>query len=207
MSKLETITIDTPSGSSALQIGDGNTATIGLGKSGDTLTVPSGATLSIAGTINASSGTATGFGETNEPYFLASGTGTQSLTEDVNSTIQYNTLRDSLDSASGYNTSTYTYTVQSGGAGFWYVAAGNYVASISQDKQIDIQIHVNGAEWFVNRYRPGASVNQFLQVHGIQKLNVGNTLLVKIFHNDNSARNASNNANNSFFGGFRIKSL
>jgi len=207
MSKLETITIDTPSGSSALQIGDGNTATIGLGKSGDTLTVPSGATLSIAGTINASSGTATGFGETNEPYFLASGTGTQSLTEDVNSTIQYNTLRDSLDSASGYNTSTYTYTVQSGGAGFWYVAAGNYVASISQDKQIDIQIHVNGAEWFVNRYRPGASVNQFLQVHGIQKLNVGNTLLVKIFHNDNSARNASNNANNSFFGGFRIKAL
>jgi len=207
MSKVETNTIDTVSGSSALQIGDGNTATIGLGKSGDTLTVPSGATLSIAGTINASSGTATGFGETNEPYFLASGTGTQSLTEDVNSTIQYNTLRDSLDSASGYNTSTYTYTVQSGGAGFWYVAAGNYVASISQDKQIDIQIHVNGAEWFVNRYRPGASVNQFLQVHGIQKLNVGNTLLVKIFHNDNSARNASNNANNSFFGGFRIKAF
>tara|TARA_A100000171_G_C2080342_1_gene119377 strand:+ start:47 stop:670 length:624 start_codon:yes stop_codon:yes gene_type:complete len=207
MSKVETNTIDTVSGSSALQIGDGNTATIGLGKSGDTLTVPSGATLSIAGTINASSGTATGFGETNEPYFLATGSGTQSLTEDLNTTIQYNSLRDSLDSASGYNTSTYTYTVQSGGAGFWYVAAGNYVASISQDKQIDIQIHVNGAEWFVNRYRPGASVNQFLQVHGIQKLNVGNTLLVKIFHNDNSARNASNNANNSFFGGFRIKSL
>jgi|OM-RGC.v1.013209607 hypothetical protein len=69
MSKLETITIDTPSGSSALQIGDGNTATIGLGKSGDTLTVPSGATLTVAGTINASSGTATGFGESNKPAF------------------------------------------------------------------------------------------------------------------------------------------
>ena len=135
MSKVETNTIDTVSGSSALQIGDGNTATIGLGKSGDTLTVPSGATLSIAGTINASSGTATGFGETNEPYFLATGSGTQSLTEDLNTTIQYNSLRDSLDSASGYNTSTYTYTVQTGGAGFWFIAAGNYVSSISQDKQ------------------------------------------------------------------------
>ena len=33
-----------------------------IGSSGDTMTVPSGATLSIAGTINASSGTATGFG-------------------------------------------------------------------------------------------------------------------------------------------------
>ena len=31
-----------------------------IGSSGDTMTVPSGATLSIAGTINASSGTATG---------------------------------------------------------------------------------------------------------------------------------------------------
>jgi len=146
-------------------------------------------------------------GETNEPYFLATGSGTQSLTEDVNSTIQYNTLRDSLDSASGYNTSTYTYTVQSGGAGFWYLAAGNYVASISQDKQVDIQIHVGGAEFFVSRHKPGASINQFLQVFGIHKLAVGDAILVKIFHNDNSARNASNNANNSFFGGFRIKSL
>jgi hypothetical protein len=160
-----------------------------------------------AGVTIANAGTATGFGETNEPYFLATGNGTQSLTEDLNTTIQYNTLRDSLDSASGYNTGTYTYTVQSGGAGFWYIAAGNYVASISQDKQVDIQIHVNGAEYFVSRHRPGASVNQFLQVNGIHKLAVGNTLLVKIFHNDNSARTASNNANNSFFGGFRIKAL
>ena len=116
-------------------------------------------------------------------------------------------MRDSLDSASGFNTSTYTYTVQTGGAGFWFLAAGNYVSSISQDKQVDIQIHVAGSEYFVSRHRPGASVNQFLQVFGIHKLSVGTAVLVKIFHNDNSARNASNNANNSFFGGFRIKSL
>ena len=200
MSKVQVDTIDTRSGTSTMQIGSTNTSTINIGVSGDTVNIPSGVTI-------ANAGTATGFGEDNAPYFLASGTGTQSLTEDVNSTIQYNTLRDSLDSASGYNTSTYTYTVQSGGAGFWYVAAGNYVASISQDKQVDIAIYVNGAEWFVHRYKPGNTVNQFLQVHGIQKLNVGNTLLVKIFHNDNSSRNASNNANNSFFGGYRIKAL
>ena len=56
MSKIEVNTIDTQCGS-ALQIGDGNTATIGLGKSGDTITVPCGATI-----VN--SGTATGFGAT-----------------------------------------------------------------------------------------------------------------------------------------------
>ena len=56
MSKIEVNTIDSQCGS-ALQIGDGNTATIGLGKSGDTITVPCGATI-----VN--SGTATGFGRT-----------------------------------------------------------------------------------------------------------------------------------------------
>ena len=55
MSKLETITIDTPSGSNTMQIGSTNTATINLGVSGDTINVPAGVTL-------ANAGTATGFG-------------------------------------------------------------------------------------------------------------------------------------------------
>ena len=57
MSKLETITIDTPSGSNTMQIGSTNTATINLGVSGDTVNIPAGVTL-------ANAGTATGFGIT-----------------------------------------------------------------------------------------------------------------------------------------------
>ena len=45
MSKLETNTIDTISGTNTLQVGDGNVATINLGKSGDTINIPSGATI------------------------------------------------------------------------------------------------------------------------------------------------------------------
>ena len=78
MSKIEVNTIDSQCGS-ALQIGDGNTATIGLGKSGDTITIPSGATI-----VN--SGTQTGFGRegsvdwnttkiTADPANAVSGTG------------------------------------------------------------------------------------------------------------------------------------
>ena len=55
MSKLETKTIDTVSGTSTLQVGSTNTSTITLGVSGDTINVPSGVTI-------ANSGTATGFG-------------------------------------------------------------------------------------------------------------------------------------------------
>jgi hypothetical protein len=53
MSKLETNTIDTVSGTSTLQVGSTNTSTITLGVSGDTINVPSGVTI-------ANSGTATG---------------------------------------------------------------------------------------------------------------------------------------------------
>jgi hypothetical protein len=45
MSKLETNTIDTVSGTSTLQVGSTNTSTITLGVSGDTINVPSGVTI------------------------------------------------------------------------------------------------------------------------------------------------------------------
>ena len=55
MSKIETNTIDTISGSATMQIGSTNTSTINIGVSGDTVNIPSGVTL-------ANAGTATGFG-------------------------------------------------------------------------------------------------------------------------------------------------
>ena len=64
MSKLETITIDTPSGSNTMQIGSTNTATINLGVSGDTINVPAGVTI-------ANAGTATGFGVAGTNAFKA----------------------------------------------------------------------------------------------------------------------------------------
>ena len=113
MSKIETNTIDNISGSSALQIGDTNTATIGLGKSGDTITIPSGATI-----VN--SGTATNFGDTN--YFSTTGfstylSGTQSISSATESTVTFNTER--FDMGSNFNTSTYIYETPTAGKYFF----------------------------------------------------------------------------------------
>jgi len=58
MSKLETNTIDTVSGTSTLQVGSTNTSTITLGASGDTINVPSGATFNINGTAGTGVGVA-----------------------------------------------------------------------------------------------------------------------------------------------------
>ena len=51
-----------------------------LGASGDTISIPSGATI-------ANSGTATGFGEANTPYFFGQLASTVDLSRNVNTKI------------------------------------------------------------------------------------------------------------------------
>ena len=112
MSKLETITIDTPSGSNTMQIGSTNTATINLGVSGDTINVPAGVTI-------ANAGTATGFGDTNHfntTAFYAYLSASQTVTDNTESTITFNT--EAFDLGSAFNTSTYSYTPPS--TGYYY---------------------------------------------------------------------------------------
>ena len=114
MSKLETITIDTPSGSSALQIGDGNTATIGLGKSGDTLTIPAGATITNSGTAN-------GFGTAvvaGTQAAIAGRSGNQtSIADNVWTKLAYNTDVD--DPGSNFDTSNNRYIAPAAGRYFF----------------------------------------------------------------------------------------
>ena len=209
MSKLETVTIDTPSGISGMQIGDGNTATIGLGKSGDTLTVPSGATLSIAGTINASSGTATGFGEDNAPYFLVNGSGTQTISNSADTVLAFNQVISSMDSASGYNTSNYRYTVQTGGAGLWYLRAGIYfsgASSFGSGEQVQMQLRVNGGAQLNNHMFYVNNTDGWLYVHGMLKVAEGDYFDTVIWQNSGGNITANlTNVNNSGMRGFRIK--
>ena len=145
MSKLETITIDTPSGSSALQIGDGNTATIGLGKSGDTINIPAGATI-------ANAGTATGFGETNNPSFSARMSGHQSLSDNVLTKIQFNTT--DYATSGTYDTSNYKFTPG---------VAGNYQFQISL--VADSQANTNLYAVMIKLYKNGSALST--QVDGV----------------------------------------
>ena len=171
-----------------------------LGANGKTVTVPSGCTIT-------NSGTATGFGESNEPYFMARGTGDQTVSSGANSVLAFNTLVDSLDSASGYNTSNYRYTIQSGGAGLWYFEAGIYLQSMSDGNQNDIALWVNGSETFVERKKNGGSVNPYLNISAIKKYAVGDYIEARLYHNGGSDKTAVTQNSSSRFAGFRIKSL
>ena len=152
MSKVETNTIDNISGSSALQIGDTNTATIGLGKSGDTLTVPSGATLTIAGTINASSGTATGFGESNNPSFSSRMSAHQAVGDNVTTKVAFDTVN--FQTSGTYDTTNYRFTPG---------VAGNYqfMINIVGDSQATANLYAVT----VKLYKNGSSIAE--QVDGV----------------------------------------
>ena len=119
MSKVETNTIDTVSGSSTMQIGSTNTTTINIGVSGDTVNIPSGVTI-------ANAGTATGFGITGwsnngSNNDLLPSNASSGIYLGVNSATSTNLLHDYEEGTwtpiynadQGYNTS-FTYSTQAG---------------------------------------------------------------------------------------------
>jgi len=83
-----------------------------IGTSGDTITIPSGATI-----VN--SGTATGFGGDNTPAFSAERSSAQSITASTRTTILFN--NEFYDSDSEYDTTTGKFTPQT--AGKYYVSS------------------------------------------------------------------------------------
>ena len=146
MSKLETNTIDTVSGTSTLQVGSTNTSTITLGVSGDTINVPSGVTI-------ANSGTATGFAA-NTPAFAAKMNGTQSVSHNTSTKIEVDT--ELYDTNSGYNTSTYRFTP--GVAGKYLVTWNIYCDGGGQSnlRIANAQIYVNGTLSYISGYDKAA---------------------------------------------------
>jgi len=72
-----------------------------IGSSGDTITIPSGATIT-------NNGTQTGFGGTNTPNFFASHSNDQTMNDNTITKITYD--NEVFDTGSNYDTSNYRYT-------------------------------------------------------------------------------------------------
>jgi len=137
MSKLETNTIDTVSGTSTLQVGSTNTSTITLGVSGDTINVPSGATLNVAGTV--------GTGLTNTPGFHAFLSANQEGLSDA-ATVKVNCNTERYDATGVYdNSSNYRFTPGVAGNYFIYGAALLTADSTSNMREAEVYIYKNGS--------------------------------------------------------------
>ena len=168
----------------------GNTITIGA--SGDTISIPSGATI-------ANSGTATGFGETNTPYFQAyRGSSEQTLGSGSWTKIQINT--EVVDSANAYdNSSNYRFTPQTAGKYFIY---GQMTSSTGTDMARCMSaIYLNGsAVSQTNSYNDDSSS---AHTATIVTLN-GSSDYVELYGYLGSGGNTDLQNRATFFGGFLI---
>jgi|TARA_R100000458_G_scaffold31693_1_gene29080 hypothetical protein len=122
------------------------TGTITLGQSGDTITIPSGATMDL------SNATQTGVGGANSPMWVATMSAQQ--TGGNNSMVKINYNTEVLDTDSAYDTSTYRFTVPSGKAGKYFISALTNIQSSGSNgaRSQTNSIYVNGTSIVRSQY-------------------------------------------------------
>jgi hypothetical protein len=177
--------------------------TITLGQSGETVSIPSGATI-------ANSGTATGFGGDNTPYFYAYRSSNVNISSDTWTVVAFNA--ETLDSGSGFDTSTGIFTVPSGQGGKYYLQhAVEIEASTSQVDRLlsygetsggSTQYWGNGVIDFRGNPGQGGTVNG----SAILTLAAGDTVKVNIYADLNAGTPTLMGANErpTYFLGYKI---
>jgi len=116
-----------------------------IGSSGDTMTVPSGATFNVAGTLQ-SGGAALG----NAPYFEAKMSATQDPADNAWTKLNYNT--EVFDSASAYDTSNYRFTPQTAGKYFCYLHVVFDAQGVDKFHSAQASIYKNGSSYKKSYY-------------------------------------------------------
>ena len=196
------IKVDTIQNQSGANIISESSNTITVGASGDTITIPSGATLSNLGT-------ATGFG-VNTPAFMVFNNGaTQSISNSTWTEVtNYNT--ESFDSDSAFNTTTCRFTPQV--AGKYFFTAQINIASGSAAGFNAMMIAKNGtitgnstSELFIQTALAIGVTD--LRLNGILTMN-GTTDYVSVYINQQTGGTktlgSSGGTSLMFFGGYRL---
>ena len=193
------------------------TGTITLGQSGDTITVPAGASASLGGSGSTitipsgatitNSGTANGFGESNNPSFSAKLSDHQDVGDNVLTKIAFAT--SNYATSGTYDTSNYRFTPG---------VAGNYqfmisIVGNSQDNSnlhaIMIKLYKNGS--VLSEQVDGVTFNYSTNYpfQGVLTFNLTATSDTNDYFEVYAAINDTNstpkvNKYGSFFSGFRI---
>tara|TARA_A100001515_G_scaffold70303_1_gene55868 strand:- start:2361 stop:2987 length:627 start_codon:yes stop_codon:yes gene_type:complete len=206
MSKLETNTIDTVSGTSTLQVGSTNTTTITLGASGDTINIPSGATI-------ANSGTATGFGGAMTPAFHANLSANQTVSNQTDTKVQFDT--EVLDTDGCYDNSTnYRFTPTTAGKYFVYSTLHCNANGANNFKLGTTTIKKNGSNIIYSQMDQRTTANGYsnaVNAFGIVDMNGSSDYLESWGYVDDSDSGGSSprisgnsSAQYSLFGAYRI---
>jgi len=171
-----------------------NSNTITIGASGDTITIPAGATIT-------NSGTATGFGESNKPAFLAT-MSAQSVSDNTYTKLQFGT--EVVDTNSAYDHSTnYRFTVPSGEGGLYYFTAQMQCGGMVTNSRLQMVFAKNGTRdsaTFSRDYAPTNSLTLYVVSSSILNLSAGDYIEVQTLQASGSTQNAGYGQ----FGGYKV---
>jgi hypothetical protein len=169
--------------------------TVTLGSSGDTITIPSGVTIT-------NNGTQTGFGGTNTPAFLAYVSGSNfSLPNAAYTKVIFNA--EKYDTASAYDTSTALFTVPSGQAGKYALGGMLYGGTSASRFILRMRLNNSSSLIFIDGEKT-APVSAFAST--VVSLSVGDTVQIDAYQNSGGAINLdySSTAEVNYFFGYKI---
>ena len=191
------------------------TGIITLGQSGDTLTVPTGASLSLPGGSSGQALTTDGsgtlsfasVGEDNLPAFKAVMSGSQSISNSSGTKINFDTeeLDNNGSGGGAYDTTNKRWTPNV--AGYYYIVASALIEhGDAVGEYGDLYIEKGGTKVIANRL-PGLyyNISTSLMVSGIVQMNGSSDWLeCHIWHNHGSTRTLDANIDYTTFMGFKI---
>ena len=176
-----------------------------IGSSGDTMTVPSGATFNVAGTLQSG-----GAVVANSKLFYAYLNSNQDNLQN-NSFVKVNMANELFDVDSVYDTSTYKYTPAS--TGYYYLKAGVKIRQLNTYmREVAIAIYKNGSIILQEEFMFGTSDilgNNFsMTVSGINNsTSTSDYYEVYAFYNTGSGSNnyrATASQQMTYFTGYKI---
>ena len=149
-------------------------------------------------------GTVTGAGETNSPYFNATASSSQSVANDTTVKIIYDTANINVGGGT-YDTSNSRYTP--GVAGRYFISAWVFIKyAVSTGQRIDMEICKNGTRVIGARWRETGDLDgsNSAFVQGIVTLGTTDYVEAKMFQTSGASRSTDNNSAFTFFEGFLI---
>ena len=170
--------------------------TITIGASGDTISIPSGATI-----VN--SGTATGFGGANTPRFFATLSSNQSIPDNGWTKVICDT--EVIDSDSAYDPSTGRFLVPSGKGGQYTFSCAVDSAGLNSSKSCMMVLYLNGSFSALGMGKlmsSGSGEDLPVTTTFMRSLSAGDYIEMYMYQNSGSAQNTR--SGRTYFGGYRI---
>ena len=166
-----------------------------IGSSGDTITIPSGATI-----VN--SGTQTGFGGTNTPNFLLNQSSATTVATGTRTKVNIDNAV--IDTASGLDTTNKRWVVPSGQGGTYFVCYAGRVETSADFDEVNFTINKNGtvifSKWGVSRSYDTFTGSFLVALSATDYLE----MFVKQSSGSNKNISTTDQGIQTFFGGYKI---